>query len=249
MRDGPSRRPVAQVASTFAVLLCAVTVLAAIGGCADGSSPSGPGGETGETYDIDANGIPRFVAVDCITLDDIYRISKFRSGVGHDYSDDFESCRSMKHYFQPSFDVDWSTVEVFSPVDGTVSRMWEEWAGTQVQVRSGERPAFFFNVFHINLSDPLVVGDSLSAGQPLGNHIGAQTMSDIAVWVNTPSGPKLISYFDVMTDSLFQGYQARGLSSREDAVISRDARDADPLSCYQEEFADTGNIANWVVLD
>ncbi len=104
-------------------------------------------------------------------------------------------------------------------------------------------------MFHIELASQLVVGDSLRAGQLLGNHIGSQTMSDIAVYVNTPSGPKLISYFDVITDSLFQDYQARGLSSRQDAVISREARDADPLSCYQGDFADTGNIANWVILD
>jgi len=38
-------------------------------------------------------------------------------------------------------------------------------------------------------------------------------MSDIAVGVNTLSGWKLVSYFDVITDSIFQNYQARGVSS------------------------------------
>ncbi|GAI87611.1 unnamed protein product [marine sediment metagenome] len=52
----------------------------------------------------------------------------FRSGIGHDYSNDFESCRSMNHYFNPKFNgsVDWSTVQIFSPVSGTVSKIWEE---------------------------------------------------------------------------------------------------------------------------
>jgi hypothetical protein len=52
-------------------------------------------------YDTDANGVPRFAESNCIELHKISRISKFRSGAGHDYSDDFETCRSMKHYFDP----------------------------------------------------------------------------------------------------------------------------------------------------
>ena len=42
--------------------------------------------------------IPQFVTHDYIDLDKITYITKFRSGSGHDYSDDYESCRNMKHY-------------------------------------------------------------------------------------------------------------------------------------------------------
>ena len=52
-------------------------------------------------YDVDLNGIPQFVSTNVMDLVNISQISKFRSGAGHDYSDDFESCRSMKHYFIP----------------------------------------------------------------------------------------------------------------------------------------------------
>lgn len=175
----------------------------------------------------------------------------FRSGSGHDYSDDFESCRSMKHYFESKSNgsVDWSTVQIFSPVSGTVSKIWEGGVGMQVRIKSEEYPAFYFKIFHVNLTNPLNVGDLVTAGQQLGTQIGSLAGSDIAVGVDTPNGWKLISYFDVMTDSLFQDYQARGLSSRDDAIISKEARDADPLTCDGEEFTDSGNLENWVVLN
>ncbi len=202
-----------------------------------------------ETYNVDANGIPQFMSVDYIEIDNIYQISKFRSGIGHDYSDDFESCRSMKHYFQPKGSIEWSTVQIFSPVNGTISRINEGWAGAQIQIKSEEYPAFNFIIFHVNLTNPITVNDLVVAGQQLGTHIGSQTMSDIAISVSTPNGWKLISYFEVMTDSIFQDYQARGLNSRNDAIISKEARDADPLTCDGEEFTDSGNLENWVILN
>lgn len=205
-------------------------------------------GWLGDTYDVDKNGIPKFAGVDYIELGKIDRISKFRSGIGHDYSDNFESCRSMKHYFDPKSDVDWSTIKIFSPVKGTVSNIHQEWTGgTQVRIKSEEYPAFYFIIFHVNLTNPLNVGDVITAGQQLGTGEG----SDIAVEVNTPSGWKfkLVSYFDVMSDSVFQGYQARGLSSRSDAIISREARDADPLTCSGETFTNSGTLENWVTLN
>lgn len=104
--------------------------------------------------DVDSNGIPRFVQTDYIELAKIDRISRFRSGEGHDYSDNFESCRSMKHY----------------------------------------------------------------------------------------------SYFDVMTDALFATYNARGINLRADAIISKAARDADPLTCEDETFDGPGHLPNWVQL-
>ena len=212
------------------------------------NNENGSNGNDG-TYDVDANGIPRFVGVDYIALDHIHEISKFRSGIGHDYSDDFESCRSMKHYFRPKASVDWSTVQIFSPIDGTVIDTDDGWAGTQVRIQSEEYPAFFFILFHVNLTNALDVGETVAAGQQLGTHIGAQTMSDIAGGVNTPGGWKLISYFSVMTDILFGNYQARGINSRNDAIISKEARDADPLTCDGEDFTDDGNLENWVILN
>jgi hypothetical protein len=181
----------------------------------------------GGTYDVDANGIPAFVGTDYIEL----------------------AKRSMKHYFEPKEDVDWTAVRVFSPVAGSVARLDEEWVGTQVRIRSRRYPAFEFILFHVNLSGPLHVGDAVAAGQQLGTLVGTESLSDIAVKVNTPRGTKMVSYFSVLTDDVFRQYQARGLASREDAIISKDVRDAHPLTCSGETFADGGTLENWVTLN
>ena len=235
-------------------ILLLVTILGLLPSCHKESSNALPPAPqdtvyNNDPYDVDGHGIPKFVGIDYIELSQIYRISKFRSSEGHNYSDEFESCRSMKHYFNPKGGVDWGSIKVFAPVSGTVSRMFVEWAGTQVQIRSSKYPAFFFIIFHINLANPLTVGDTVRAGQQLGTHIGSQTMSDIAVGVNTPGGWKLVSYFDTMTDSLFQSYKARGVSARSDLIISKAARDADSLSCNGETFTTSGTIGNWVNLN
>jgi hypothetical protein len=198
-------------------------------------------------YDVDSWGIPRFADSDYIESEKILRISKFRSGIGHSYTDDFETCSSMKHYFQPRGDVDWSGVRIFSPVDGTVSGLIEEWAGTQVWIRSRDYPDFEFRIFHIRLADSLIVGQALASGRLLGTHIHDRTYSDIAVWVRTPGGRlKLLSWFDVMTDPVFDRYRSRGAVQRSDFIIPKEARDADPL-CSGGTFAE-GNLENWVFL-
>lgn len=198
-------------------------------------------------YNVDEWGYPRFADSDYIESDKILRVSKFRSGVGHNYADDFESCSSMKHYFQPRGDVDWSTVRIFSPVDGTVSGIIEEWMGTQVWIQSTEYPDFEFRIFHIKLADSLAVGQSLDSGRFLGTHIHDRTYSDIAVWARTPGGRmKLVSWFDVMTETVFDRYRARGAVRRSDFIIPKEARDADPL-CVGGAFVE-GNLENWVVL-
>jgi hypothetical protein len=92
-------------------------------------------------------GIPK-VAANTFDLSTIAQVSLFRSGVGHDYHDDFETCRSMKHYFLPNATVDWSTIPIYSPVAGTIVRMRIEALGTQVLIRPAAFPAFVFILFH-----------------------------------------------------------------------------------------------------
>jgi hypothetical protein len=212
-------------------------------------------GPTVGTYDVDKKGIPKFVRVDYLDLSRIQQISKFRSAAGHDYSDDFESCRSMKHYYWPlggdpgqMHTPSWATIPLYAPVDGTISRIFQEWAGTQIQIQSSEFPAFFFSLFHVAEANPVAVGDTVAAGQLLGNHFGDQTMSDIAVGVNTPDGWKLVSYIDVLTDSLFARYQAAGVGSRVALIISEEARNADLLTCSGETIISSGTLENWVII-
>jgi hypothetical protein len=217
-----------------------------------------------ETYDVNANGIPKFVTTDYIELPRIVQVSRFRSAIGHDYSDDFERCRSMKHYFAPKLGTDWTTVKVFSPVDGTVTNLINEGLGFKVEIKSKLQPAFHFQIFHVNLIGPLKVFDVVAAGQVLGTHASNSTTSDIAVGVVTPQdGPysvdpyrhggwKLLSYFDVMSDPLFQTYQARSQANRSDFVITEAERDAHPLVCNSSGgftgIADP-TVADWVILN
>ena len=202
-----------------------------------------------DTWDIDAKGIPKFVRTNYIELDKIYEISKFRSSVGHDYSDAFEHCRSMKHYFEPKSNIDWSTIKIYSPISGIITRAEEEWAGTKLEIASNSYPAFRFSIFHINLSSSRLVNDTVKEGEFLGTHIGSQTMSDISVIVNDPTKQgRMVSWFDVMTDSLFREYFDRGVSSREMMIISKETRDANPLTCIGDTFTSSDTLVNWVVL-
>ncbi len=191
-----------------------------------------------------ATPLPRFVTTHYITPAVVSDISLFRSGYGHDYSDDFETCRSMKHYFW-MLPADWSSVEIRSPVAGRVVDRLDEWAGTKLIIRARDQYAFFFEIFHVVLTPlDLVVGDAVQEGQVLGHHVGNQTNSDIAVGVQTTvDGPKsfirgrrYVSYFEVISDALFADYVARGVPDRAALQLTAAERDANPLECVGETF-------------
>jgi len=228
------------------LLLSVILVTFCLTGCSkDNDKPS----EISDIWDIDKNGIPQFVETNYIELDKIYRITKFRSSWGHDYSDAFEHCRSMKHYYEPKNDLDWTIIKIYSPVTGIITRVEQESAGIKIEIASDKYPAFRFSIFHIYLSVQRKVGDKILAGDQLGTHVGTQTLSDISVIVNDPTRQgRMVSYFDVMTDNLFNEYKNKGINTRADIIISKEARDADPLSCNGEIFTSTGSIENWVVL-
>lgn len=183
-----------------------------------------------------------------IELSKITRVSKFRSGVGHDYSDDFERCRSMKHYFDTPKDASASSVRIYAPFSGTVTRTMAEWAGVQIHITSSVNPAFTAIFFHVTPAAGIAEGAEVAGGQRIGTHVGSQTSSDFAVAVSEAAGRRLVSWFHVMNDSVFAEYRGRGITSRDQAVISKAARDAAPLSCSGETFASGGTLANWVDL-
>ena len=200
-------------------------------------------------YDLDALGVPRVVTADYIELQKIARISRFRSGIGHDYADDVERCRSMKHYFQPHGTVDWGSILIRSPIDGVVSAILDETTfGKQVRLASTRVPAATVIIFHVKTDSGIAVGSAVAAGSRLGTHIGNATMSDIAILLDTPRGRRLVSYVDAMTDSVFAGYQARGVTDRAALQVSATERDASPLTCDGESFANPGALPNWVEL-
>ena len=203
--------------------------------------------------------VPQFVESNYLDLNKIDKISKFRSGMGHDYSDDFESCRSMKHYFNPNVE-DYSLIEIFSPIDGIVVSMIES-NGIRINIKSSEYPEYQFIIFHIDPVLDLEVGNAVSAGEKIGNHINNSTISDIAVRRHVLHEGifknQLLSFFEVMTDEHFNAnYLGTEIISRSDLIISLTERDANPLNCEGEEFfgemhADGGygSISNWAQLN
>ena len=210
--------------------------------------PPAPPAEERPTYDVDRLGVPQFVTHTYIELAKIQDISRFRSGTGHDYSDSVESCRSMKHYFKPTRGIDASAIRIYSPVEGDVLSVTTEWAGVQIAIRPKSQPAFRVILFHVTPTVPLNTGTALQAGERIGTHIGDQTASDAAIAVDTPTGFRLVFWFEAITHEVFQTYQARGVTTRARAIITKAERDASPLSCSGETFANAGTLPNWIGL-
>ncbi len=201
-------------------------------------------------YNTALYGLPKFILKDYIELDKIDSISRFRSGAGHDYSDSYEACRSMKHYYRPRMNIDWTTIKIFSPVNGVVVDTLNEWTGTQILIRPFGMPAFWITIFHVNITPALSPGDTVWSGQHIGYHSSNQTGSDIAIQMSDVNSTwRKVSYFDLMTDKLFACYMSRGVMTRDTLIISKTARDADPLlPCNGNQFFYQGTIDNWVTL-
>ena len=230
---------------------CVIVACISLGACGHGSSATGPTNNTGNpspatpTYDVARLGVPKFVNTIYIDLSQtnpvtgsplINQVSTFRSSVGHDYSDSFETCRSMKHYFAAPN----SSTRLSAPVTGTVVRVDTSANESQIAIQADAQPAFWFTIFHPALVKAFAVGEHVTEGQFLGTHIRDGEDSDIAVLVNpgasapaTPGGiqGQLVSYFDTLTDSAFAPLRARGINSLSDLILTREQRDASPLSC------------------
>jgi hypothetical protein len=170
----------------------------------------------------------------------------------------------MKHYYSVYDSCRKNdTVEIYSPADGSIASVSNDGHGAsiglnnkQIQIRPDDQPAFIIRIFHADLaSSAIATGRKVQAGELLGyarlyyEDLGEYADSfDIAVWVNTPAGMRLVPYFDVMEDEVFKSYILRGAGSRQDFVISREARDADPLECSGETFLTGGHLDDWVTL-
>lgn len=206
---------------------------------------------------IDLNNLPKILQADAVKLDNFTSITKFRSGVGHDFNDRTESCRSMKHYFYPNmganahdptdaeltaFNADSEGVPMYSPVDGTITDIVSETKpiGKQFYITPSANSSFTIRLFHVFPLSTVSKGMKVTAGQKIGAIMDGQA-TDIAVRVRAGGMDHFVSYFDIMPDDLFAKYQSRGVTSRSELVIPKAERDTNPLTCNGEMFTSSSD--------
>jgi len=228
-------------------------------------------------YDIESEGIPKFINTDFVELDKIECIKRFRSGFGSDNSDIFEDCREMNNLFYAfnEYRVE-KELKIFSPINGTIMGIYQiesnvsgTWQGVEedlftiIWIQSHEYPAFTIRLGWLDIRDMGVkYGTRLSAGQHIGygcmkynGKVTGAPVVEASISINTLNGVKKVSYFDVITDDVFQNYKNRGVPSRDDFIISKEERDAHPLNCIDETkgpetdwIYEKGDIPNFVYL-
>lgn len=204
---------------------------------------------------IEGSGAPQFVQADFIELDKIVALSKFRSGSGHDFSSGGETCRSMKHYFNVQMSAEGerlrsqnnglppgpdgkTDIKIYSPVDGKITSIKSDQMalGEQIYIKPATASSYTVRLFHIYKLDGVKEGQIVKAGEQIGV-IGQYQNTDIAIESNRGFKPNFISYFEVMSDSIFAKYLARGVKDRNELIFTKEYRDANPLQCNGEQFA------------
>ena len=160
---------------------------------------------------FDPDNIPKVAKANFAELDKISRTSKFRSGVGHDFSfntPEFDptgaSCRSMKHYMIPvgvpkenelysrtPHAFEWMTIKFFAPTDGVIQdviyTMNSYGKEAQFTISSNDHAGYYFNFFHVALDPNLVLGSKVKAGQYIGTLGSEEAWVEIAVEVRIGS--------------------------------------------------------------
>jgi hypothetical protein len=178
-------------------------------------------------------------------------ITRFRSCCGHSYGGSGESNRSMKHYLIPFAALMGSdrSVPVFSPFDGEIVSMNPEqhvlWClgatfqGYQIRIVPRARPDTHVVIFHVNATrGPGAVASGEQIGYADLRNCDGYSSFDVTI----QSGSDLYSYFDWLEDGTFAPWQARGLPSREAAIVSKEARDADPCDFSIQTQCDADTI-------
>ena len=157
----------------------------------------GAGGLVGDLESWADRDLPLFITASHIDVSDIERISMFRSNAGHDYSDSFESCCSMKHYYRP-FDYYEKrfTQPIFSPVDGVIlyigvdensgEASWlrdykettgkqppDDYLDTKVFIRPDKAPNLWVRLHHVSPVQEIL--DSVAPSSGMDQMLGTAT--------------------------------------------------------------------------
>ena len=202
-----------------------------------------------------ATPLPQFITHDFVDPSYLNAIARYRSGVGHTYSDDYEPAdRSLKNYFEPkpAYLNTRDAIPVFAPATGTLASVTPEGhilsngehRGWQLSLIPDGYPAFGIVLFHVNLAAGLGAGSHVNAGDPLGFADVREAVDfDWAVgaeWNATPlyanlgpiskaPGYRLLSPFDLMTDAAFAHYaDYNNITDRNQFVVPLAYRAAHP---------------------
>ena len=206
-----------------------------------------------EVMDV-IDGIDDFFATD---------ISESQSSMKHYYS---------PYELNKQEDGDNTTIPVYAPFSGTITRVIEEVRESdssiinkRVEITSSENSDYIVVLFHLNLDDayPQIYNDypeipGIWAHQEddiaystlfveAGDFLGYADMRlsndfDVAVLFNDIADAKWISLFELMPDSVFSAYEARGVD-RLDTIISKSYREDNPVVWGMR------NEHDWMTLD
>ena len=129
--------------------------------------------------------------------------------------------------------------KIFSPVDGIIFDVSKTHWGDALKIKPADQPAFVIEISHVFLYPGTTEGMTVKAGQRIAYTGNSTDMSitwspglDAARKVIDPTDEWFyVSYFSVMTDSVFAAYKARGVKDRGQMVVSREWRDAHPFEC------------------
>lgn len=212
----------------------------------------------------DPDNPPKFIVANIVDPSKIYLISRFRSGIGHDFSvNSGETCRSMKHYLSaydpeaPDYKIESNgaksampapvqgiDVPIYSPVDGVINI--ESGDGTpfnqSVDIVPNNYKMFTIKLGHVFPIEGLKVGQSVKAGQQVGLILRNQTFDfDIETMVDDSQYmSRYISGFMAMSDEVFAQWQKRGVLTRENLVLSKVIVDANPWKCVSDASQKSG---------
>ena len=203
---------------------------------------------------------PKIAKYNFTELEKFSKISKIRSGVGHNYTpstDEYDpsnkNCKSMKHYLIPvgvpnSSDLyaktphtfKWLSIKYYTPVDGYIIGVSykQNSYGTEsnFKIVSKNNPGFYFGYFHVALADGLKEGSEVKAGQQIGTFGDENTWGEIAVEVQVKNGKTYApSFLEVASESVFKEFSDKGINTANDVINTREYRDANPLACDNSE--------------
>lgn len=206
--------------------------------------------------------LPQFITHDYVDPAAIAAIAKYRSGVGHPFSDNYEANdRSLKYYFEPlkKYLNTELTLPLFAPATGTIASVAPEEQvlsngdirGSQVTIDPDGYPAFEIRLFHVDLAAGLGSGAHVNAGDPIGYaDIRESVDFDLAVgaaWNATQLYPnpgqstaapgyRLLSPADLMTDAIFGHFVPYGITDRTQMIVPLAYRNANPGQFGSEDL-------------